>query len=193
MSIWGSDQGGAVPANTDALSEGATNKYFTAARAIAAALTGLNLVTSGAITAADTILSALGKVQVQITGLLNTKANLASPTFTGTVSGITASMIGLTDTNYGYSAPTTGQTIQLANGINDYTVNPAGTIAALTVNLPTTPVDGQTITLSSTQVVTVFTLTAPSGTLFNAPAAMATGQTIEYKYLATQGFWIRKR
>src|SRR5690606_29216741 len=42
-------------------------------------LTGLSLLSSAAITAADTVLSALGKLQAQ----LGQKANLASPAFTG--------------------------------------------------------------------------------------------------------------
>ncbi len=47
--------------------------------------------TTGTITASDTILSAIRKLN----GNIGLKANLASPTFTGTVSGITASMVGL--------------------------------------------------------------------------------------------------
>ncbi|MFN5960728.1 MAG: hypothetical protein ACK5CW_04530, partial [Verrucomicrobiota bacterium] len=46
---------------------------------------------AGTLSAADTILSAINKLN----GNDNLKANLASPTFTGTVNGITASMVGL--------------------------------------------------------------------------------------------------
>lgn len=83
------------PANTDALSEGSTNLYFTVARVLAAVLTGLSTATSTAVVSTDTILAAFGKIQAQ----LNLKAPLASPTFTGTVSGITATMVGLGSVN----------------------------------------------------------------------------------------------
>lgn len=53
--------------NTDSLTEGSTNQYFTAARVRAVVLTGLSVATNAAITAADTILVALGKLQAQIT------------------------------------------------------------------------------------------------------------------------------
>jgi hypothetical protein len=46
-------------------------------------LTGLSTATSAVITAADSVLGALGKLQAQIT----LRAPLASPTFTGTISG----------------------------------------------------------------------------------------------------------
>lgn len=83
------------PGSTDALAEGSINQYFTMARVRDTVLAGLSLLTSTAITAADTVLTALGKLQAQITSLSTTKANLASPTFTGTVNGITKAMVGL--------------------------------------------------------------------------------------------------
>lgn len=49
-------------------------------------LTGLSTATSTAVAAADSILVAIGKLQAQI----NLKANLASPTFTGTPAATTA-------------------------------------------------------------------------------------------------------
>lgn len=52
---------------TDQLAEGTTNLYHTAARVRNTILTGLSLVTNAAITAADTVLDALGKLQAQIT------------------------------------------------------------------------------------------------------------------------------
>lgn len=57
-----------VPENTDNLPEGAA-QYFTAARVRAVVLTGLSTATNAAITASDTVLSAFGKLQAQITAL----------------------------------------------------------------------------------------------------------------------------
>lgn len=55
--------------STDEISEGSSNLYFTAARVRDALLTGLSLLTGTAISATDTVLSALGKLQKQISDL----------------------------------------------------------------------------------------------------------------------------
>jgi hypothetical protein len=65
--ILGGDGSGAT--NTDQLPEGSSNLYFTAARVRAVVLTGLSLATNAAISATDTVLSALGKLQAQITDI----------------------------------------------------------------------------------------------------------------------------
>lgn len=57
----------ASPGSTDAVTEGSTNLYFTAQRVRDVVLTGLSLATNAAITAADSVLGALGKLQKQIT------------------------------------------------------------------------------------------------------------------------------
>lgn len=67
------------PGTTDVLVEGSTNLYFSEHRVRNTVLTGLSLAVSTAVTAADSVLSAFGKIQAQ----LGLKANLASPTFTG--------------------------------------------------------------------------------------------------------------
>jgi hypothetical protein len=75
-------------ASTDALPEGATNKYFTEARVRDTALTGLSTASAADVTASDDILAALGKLQAKAAAdaaALALKAPLASPTFTGTV------------------------------------------------------------------------------------------------------------
>jgi hypothetical protein len=68
--------------------QGATS--IAAATVTGKALTGYSSA-AGTITATDTILTAINKLN----GNDGLKANLASPTFTGTVNGITASMVGL--------------------------------------------------------------------------------------------------
>lgn len=54
------------PGSTDAVPEGSTNLYHTAARVRGAVLTGLSLASNAVISATDTVLSALGKLQKQI-------------------------------------------------------------------------------------------------------------------------------
>ncbi len=66
--VEGSNTGSAT---TDSLAEGTTNKYFTESRVRATALTAISFVSSLAVTATDTILVAIGKLQAQINSLLD--------------------------------------------------------------------------------------------------------------------------
>jgi len=70
---------------TSDLSEGG-NKYFTEARVLATVLAGLDLSSGAAITASDSVLSAFGKLQKQITNHLADNAN---------PHGVTKSQVGL--------------------------------------------------------------------------------------------------
>ncbi|WP_295674432.1 hypothetical protein [uncultured Mucilaginibacter sp.] len=59
----------ASPGSTDAVPEGSTHLYFTAARVLAVLLTGISFGTVSAVTATDSILAAIGKLQAQVTSL----------------------------------------------------------------------------------------------------------------------------
>lgn len=63
------------PGSTDAVPEGVANLYFTAARVRDAALAGLSTATSAVITATDTVLIALGKLQAQISTMVSRTAD----------------------------------------------------------------------------------------------------------------------
>jgi hypothetical protein len=75
---------------------------------------------------------------------------------------------------YQYVAPLTGASVTILPTSRRLMIDPAGTIAALTVVTPTAAqlVDNQTIGLCSTQVITTLTVTAGSGVTVNgAPTA----------------------
>lgn len=76
--------GATANADTDSLAEGATNKYFTEPRVRNTVLTGLSLLAGGAITAADSVLSALGRLQKQITDALAAIAGKQDTLVSGT-------------------------------------------------------------------------------------------------------------
>lgn len=59
----------ATPGSSDSVSEGATNLYFTESRVRSAILNGISFLINQAISASDTVLGALGKLQAQITAL----------------------------------------------------------------------------------------------------------------------------
>ncbi|HEX8021177.1 SGNH/GDSL hydrolase family protein [Mucilaginibacter sp.] len=68
----------ASPGTTDAVPEGTTNKYFTLSRVLNTILTGIGFGSAATVSATDTVLQALGKLQAQISGLFKIPAGGAS-------------------------------------------------------------------------------------------------------------------
>lgn len=87
--------------------------------------------------------------------------------------------------------PTTGQTITPANAMGDIilVLEPAGTLATLTVNTPSTPVDGQRFSVMSTQIITALTLAV--GTVIGGLASFAANGFMTLVYNASQTKWYR--
>ena len=105
----------ASPGTTDALAEGSTNKYFTAARVIASVLTGIGFSSVTAVTATDTILAALGKLQAQITGLFKIP--------TGGTSGQVLAKASATDGDTHWVDVTGGGTTEPSGRIKSFKVD----------------------------------------------------------------------
>jgi hypothetical protein len=70
-----------VPTTTDGLAEGVTNLYFTAARVLAVALAGLDGTVTGAVTTADNVLSAFGKLQNRLANVENAMSSPSQALF----------------------------------------------------------------------------------------------------------------
>lgn len=70
-------------------------------------------------------------------------------------------VVGIPFDFYAGATLVTGSTITMQTG--QLVVNPTGTLAALTVNLPLNPVDGAIAEITSTQVLTALTVTANTG------------------------------
>lgn len=107
---------------------------------------------------------------------------------------------------YQYAAPLTGASLTMTNLQRRLIIDPAGTIAALTVVFPAVGsgssvlVDGQLIGICATQIVTALTLTAGSGTtILNAPTALAippatgAGTCYEWVYRKANTSWYRNQ
>lgn len=101
---------------------------------------------------------------------------------------------------YQYVAPLTGATVTAVAANRQVIVEPAGTIAALTLVLPaaTTLTDGQRLGFCSTQIVTTMTVTAGTGTtVSNPPTAMlvpvatGAGSCVEFLYRKANTNWYR--
>lgn len=101
---------------------------------------------------------------------------------------------------YQYVAPLTGASVTVNAATRNLIIDPAGTIAALTVTTPAASalIDGQAFGMCSSQVVTALTLTAGSGTTVNnAPTAMTVPVTTgaascpEWIYRQANTTWYR--
>jgi hypothetical protein len=90
---------------------------------------------------------------------------------------------------YNTFVPLTGTTITLLPYIQDNLINPAGTLAALTIKLPVTPDNGQIILLTFTKAITTLTIDGNGSTLVGtAPTSAAIGTRLMYKFYTGVGF-----
>lgn len=89
-----------------------------------------------------------------------------------------------------YDVTTNGATVVVADNANTLILEPAGTIAAATVTLPSTNLyDGKVVTLSCSQIVTALTLNG--GTIVSALTAFVAGGVADYTYRAANAKWYR--
>lgn len=71
-------------------------------------------------------------------------------------------------------------------------IHEAGVTLSLTIAMPSTPIDGQTVTIVSTGGVTTVTLTAVS-TIVNSITSLLTGGNATYVYSLQQNKWYKIR
>lgn len=91
-------------------------------------------------------------------------------------------------------APLTGTSYTVPQGVSQLVVDPAGTIAALTVVLPIAGqlIDGQEFKMSTTQTITALTITAGTGTSIVSTAITTLGPTtaaVDLIYHAASTKW----
>jgi hypothetical protein len=148
---------------------------------------------AGTISATDTILTAINKLN----GNDALKANLASPTFTGTVGGITASMVGLgnvSNTSDANKPVSTAQ--QAALDLKASLANPTftGTVSGITktmvglgsvnntsdANKPVSTAQQAALDLKANLASPTFsgTVSLPAGTALSAPMKLTAGANL---------------
>lgn len=89
-----------------------------------------------------------------------------------------------------YSAPTTGSTVTVGStGHTKLLLNPAGTLATLTVTFPGSPSDGDMVQLGSSQIITALTMNG--GTIVGALTTLAVGGAGTWVYSSTSSSWIK--
>jgi hypothetical protein len=90
---------------------------------------------------------------------------------------------------YDYQVLTTGFTYTFAAGTTVLVINPAGTLATGTITFPAAPVDGMTITFSSTQQITALTLSGNGKTIVSAATILPANQATTYVYRLSNTSW----
>lgn len=85
--------------------------------------------------------------------------------------------------------PTSGQTVTPSNLAGLLILEPAGTLATLTVNAPAGPVDNQAFTIFSTQTLTA--LTMAGGTFVGAPTTLAANSAAHFRYSTATAKWYK--
>lgn len=86
---------------------------------------------------------------------------------------------------------TTGNTVQISSTVPGAFATAGSTLSALTVNLPVTPVDGQTIFFSCNQTITSTTITAIGKTVspIYTGSALGAGSALRYIYISSTSTW----
>ncbi len=87
---------------------------------------------------------------------------------------------------YQYATPLTGTTVTMTQAY--LLLNPAGTLAALTITLPSSPVPGQLATFATSQAITALTIT---GTIDVTLTTLAAGGRATFMYESNSAKWFQ--
>jgi len=87
--------------------------------------------------------------------------------------------------------PATGATLSAGNRNGNIVllIDPAGTLASLTVNFPNTPSDGDIATISTSQTIT--SLTLGNGTILGTVTTLSANGFAQWIYNAASNKWFR--
>jgi hypothetical protein len=89
-----------------------------------------------------------------------------------------------------YATPVTGATVTAnSNGAVRLLIDPTGTLATLTVTFPSSPSDGDTLQLGSSQIVTALTMNG--GTIIGGLSSFAVGTAGMWVFSGTGSKWIK--
>ena len=119
----------------------------------------------------------------------------STATFSGLITGGGVSVAGTftkaqKEVNLGlsYQTPATGGTITIGSTVNALVLNPAGTIATLTINMPASPSNCTVIRISTSQEITAVTMSGNGNTLFNPATTMPAGYSSAWVFITSVGW-----
>lgn len=88
-----------------------------------------------------------------------------------------------------YTTETSG-TVAMANTVKNLIFIHGGSLAAsITFEFPPNPVDGQTVTVSSGNGITLLSLTVSTGSILNSITTLVSGGSSSYTYISATGNW----
>lgn len=88
--------------------------------------------------------------------------------------------------------PTTGQNLTVPDNYGNYLMLPAGTLATLTVTFPANPIDGQELSIKTTQTITALTMNGNGKSITDPMTTIAALGYCTYRYLGSSTLWYRK-
>lgn len=96
--------------------------------------------------------------------------------------------------NYTYQTPASGATLTAAAHLAAYILDPATSLASLTVVVPSAPNDGDAFELSTTQTITALTITPAAGQTVKGggPFLLAADGGVAWRYRAANTTWYRR-
>lgn len=89
------------------------------------------------------------------------------------------------------ATPVAAATVAIANTTAGLILEPAGTLATLTITLPTAPRDGQLLFISTIAAITSLTVSGGTFGANQAPTALAAGESIRFVFQATGSKWFK--
>lgn len=165
---------------------------------------GIDLSSNPTVTSAFTAATSTGKIncafpspggtvtgkRFTISGNASIITSVARVSFPGSTPGTCDGSSFYTADGYVTDTPTTGGTVSMTEGQKLEILNPAGSLAALTVNLPSTPADGQETSIASTHTITALTIaTTDSTTIVGAPSTIGPNQRAVFRYSTSGTKW----
>lgn len=106
-------------------------------------------------------------------------------------SGNLINIQAVADQSYSLQAPSTGFTITIANNISTLILDPLTTLATGTINMPSTPIDGQTVRVTSSQIITSLTVSGNGHSIVGSPTTLPLGAGFAYIYNLSGTTWYR--
>lgn len=92
--------------------------------------------------------------------------------------------------SYQKVVPVSGDTVIFNNLVKRLILNPAGTLATVTVSLPSTPFDGQEICINTTKNITALSLSS-SKTIVGATTSLTANTSTRYFYISSDNTWYK--
>jgi hypothetical protein len=99
----------------------------------------------------------------------------------------------LAGNNYSFQQPASGATLTAPAFLGAYLLDPAGTLATLTIVLPPAANDGQVFEMSTTQAVTALTISPAAGqSVIGGSLSLAANAGASWRYRGANNTWYRR-